>query len=103
MKKIHINFYSYRPRLKVELTWTTDLIPDVGDEIIIDRKFISQFDKKYFKKWRKDYSMAFRVKKRTWDLDKSYKRWNNYDVRLELDWTDEEQKKVEKYLNKFKK
>jgi hypothetical protein len=102
MKKIDIYFYSYRPRLKVGLTWTTDLIPNVGDEIRIKSKFISQLDKKYFPQWMKDCSMTFRVKKRVWNLDEK-KYWQDYDVRLELDWSEDELVKVEKYLDEFKK
>ena len=103
MKKIDIDFSSYRPRLKVGLTWTTDVIPNVGDEIRIESKFISQLDKKYFPQWMKDYSMIFRVKKRIWNLDEKKYPWQDYDVRLELDWSEDELVKVEKYLDKFKK
>ena len=103
MKKIDIDFSSYRPRLKVGLTWTTDSIPNVGDEIIIGSKYISQLDKKYFPQWMKDRSMTFRVKKRLWNLDKKKYPWQDYDVRLELDWSEYELVKVEKYLDEFKK
>lgn len=103
MKKIDIDFSSYRPRLKVGLTWTTDSIPNVGDEIIIESKYISQLDKKYFPQWMKDRSITFRVKKRLWNLDKKKYPWQDYDVRLELDWSEDELVKVEKYLDEFKK
>lgn len=103
MKTIDIDFSSYRPRLKVGLTWTTDLVPNVGDEIRIESKFISQLDTKYFPKWKKDCSMTFKVKKRLWNLDEKKYPWTKYDVRLELDWTDEEQKEVDKYLKKYQK
>ena len=103
MKKIDIDFSSYRPRLKVELTWTTDLIPNVGDEIRIESKYISQLDKKYFPQWMKDYSMTFRVKKRLWNLDEKKCPWQDYDVRLELDWQEDELVRVEKYLDELKK
>ncbi len=98
MKKIDIDFYSYRPRLRVDLTWTADSVPNIGDEIIIGSKFISELDTKYFPKWRKDYPMIFKVKKRLWNLDEKNHPLTEYDVRLELDWTDEEQKKVDKYV-----
>ena len=103
MKKIDIDFSSYRPRLKVGLIWTTDLIPNVGDEIIIDSEFISQLDKKYFPQWMKDYSMTFRVKKRLWNLGEKKYSWQDYDVKLELDWSEDELIKVKKYLDEFKK
>jgi len=103
MKKIITEFSSYRPRLKVGLTWTTDLIPNVGDEIRIESKFISQLDKKYFPEYMKDYSMTFRVKKRLWNLGGKNYPWQDYDVRLELDWTEEECVKVKEYLEAFKK
>jgi hypothetical protein len=103
MKKIDIEFSSYRPRLKVGLTWTTDLVPNVGDEIRIESKFISQLDTKYFPEWKKDCSMTFKVKKRLWNLDEKKHPWQKYDVRLELDWTDEEQKEIDKYLKKYHK
>ena len=103
MKTIDINFSSYRPRLKVGLTWKTDLIPNVGDEISIESRFISQLDKKYFPSYMKDCSMTFRVKKRLWNLGKQKYTWQKYDVRLELDWTDEDQEKVNKYLENYKK
>ena len=51
----------------------------------------------------KDSSMTFRVKKRLWNLDDKKYPWSDYDVRIELDWTEEEQKKVDKYLEDFKK
>jgi hypothetical protein len=103
MKTIWINFSSYRPRLKVELNWTTDLVPSVGDEITIESEFISQLDKKYFPSSMKDWSMTFRVKKRLWNLDEKKYPWQKYDVRLDLDWTEEESINVEKYLVAFKK
>ena len=46
MKKMDINFSSYRPRLKVGLTWETDVVPCVGDIIEIPAKCISEWDKK---------------------------------------------------------
>lgn len=103
MKKINIIFYSYRPRLKVGLTWTTDIIPNVGDEIKIENKFISEWDKKYFNDWRRENGMTFLVKKRTWLLDKSAYYLRDCDVSIELSWTEEEQKRVDKYLEDFKK
>ena len=103
MKTININFYSYRPRLKVGLNWTTDLIPNVGDEIRIESKFISQLDKKYFPSYMKNFSITFRVKKRLWNLDKKKYPWQKHDVELELDWTEEESIKVKKYLEAYEK
>ena len=103
MKKINIDFYSYRPRLNVGLVWTTDLIPNVGDEIRIESKYISQLDKKYFPEYMRGCAMTFRIKKRIWNLDEKKYPWQDHDVRLELDWTEEESLKVEKYLEAFKK
>jgi hypothetical protein len=103
MKKIDIDFYSYRPRLRVGLTWTTDLVPNVGDEIRIESKYIYQLDKKYFPQWMKDCSMTFRVKKRIWNLHEKKDPLQNYDVILELDWSEDELVEVEKYLDEFKK
>lgn len=103
MKTIFIEFSSYRPRLKVELTWTTDIIPNVGDEIRIKSKFISHKDTKYFPLYMKNTSMNFRVKNRCWNLGEKNYPWQNYDVKLYLDWTEDELVKVEQYLDKFKK
>ena len=47
--------------------------------------------------------MIFRVKKRIWNLDEKKYPWQDYDVRLELDWSEDELVKVEKYLDEFKK
>ena len=102
MKKIHVTFYSYRPRIKVGLNWTTDLIPNVGDEMRIPNEFISQLDKKYFPQWQKFCPMTFTVKKRVWDLVEKKQPWQNYDVRIELDWTKEELVHIEKYNQDFK-
>lgn len=103
MKKISIEFYSYRPRLKVGLIWTTDILPNAGDEIRIESKFISEWDKKYFPDWAKEYGKTFLVKKRTWLLDKSIYHLRDCDVSIELAWTEEEQKEVDKYIENFKK
>lgn len=103
MKKIFICFYSYRPRLYVGLTWTTNLIPSVGDEITIENKFMSQWDRKYFSKWARNHQRTFRVKKRIWQLNEKNDFLNTYDVKLELDWTNEEKKEVENYLDNYKK
>jgi len=103
MKTIDIDFYSNRPRLKVRLTWKTDLIPNVGDEIIIESKFISLVDKKFFGEYGGDYDMTFRVKKRLWNLGKKEYPWQNFDVNLEIGWTEEEEKEVDKYLKKLQK
>ena len=103
MKTIDINFYSNSPRLKVGLTWTTDLVPNVGDEIIIESKFISQVDKQFFGVYMKDCDMTFRVKKRLFNLGKKEYPWQKYDVILEIYWTEETEKEVDKYLEKRKK
>ena len=97
MKKISIDFYSYRPRLKVSLYWVSDIVPNVGDEIRIDNKFIKQWDKKYFKKWEMDFERVFKVKKRIWAVDKR-RYLDGRDVQLELDWNEKEKKRVQKYL-----
>jgi hypothetical protein len=102
MKKIKIEFYSHRPRLRVELVWTTDSIPNVGDEIRIKNRFISQLDKKYFPKWRRDLSMTFRIKKRFWNLDRRENTYLDYDVILELYWTENELVEIEKYIKNSK-
>jgi hypothetical protein len=103
MKKIDIDFYSNTPRLKVGLTWTTDLVPNVGDEIRIESKFISQIDKQFFGENMKDCDMTFCVKERLFNLGKKEYPWQNYDVKLKIYWTEEKEKEVNKYLEKRKK
>lgn len=103
MKKVNINFYSYRPRLKVGLIWTTDTIPNVGDEMKIENKFISEWDKKFFNEWEKEHGKTFLVKKRIWLLDKSAYYLTDCDVSIELGWTVDDQKRVDKYIENFKK
>ena len=103
MKKIDIDFYSYRPRLKVGLTWDTDIVPCVGDIIEIHAKYISEWDKKYFYQWSKNYSRSFKVKERKFILDKSKYHYNVGTIKITLDWTDEEQEEVNKYLENYKK
>jgi hypothetical protein len=103
MKKIIINFYSYRPRLKVGLIWTTDIVPNIGDEIRIENKFISEWDNKYFPEWAKENGKIFLVKNRTWLLDKSIYYPKDCDISIELTWTEEEQKFIDKYLEEYKK
>lgn len=101
MKQIEVHFYSYRPRLHVSLFWTTDMVPNIGDEIRIGGKYISQLDKKYFPKWMKGEPMVFRVKERLWNLDRC--GWRNYDVELKLDWSESEMVSVKRYLSTPKK
>lgn len=103
MKKVNIEFYSYRPRLKAGLIWTMDTIPNVGDEIKIENKFISEWDKKFFMEWEKKFGKKFLVKKRTWLLDKNGYYSRDCDVIIELGWTEDEQKRVDKYLVDSKK
>ena len=102
MKKINIHFYSYRPRLKVDLTWTTDVLPSVGDVLEIPAEFISKWDKKYFYEWSKNSSRDFKIKERRFILDKSRYAYDVADVEITLEWNDEEKIKVDKYLKKYK-
>lgn len=102
MKKVNIRFYSYRPRLEVGFTWTVDAIPNIGDTIKVPEEYISQWDKKYFSKWRKQFQMDFIVKERIFIVKQPSRFWD-CDVHIELDWTDEERIKVEKYLKTYKK
>lgn len=103
MKTLRISFYSNSPRLKVNLAWTTDLVPNVGDEIRIESKFISQVDKLFFGKNMIDCDMTFRVKKRLFFVGEKKDHWKMYDGILEIGWTEEEEKEVDKYLEKRKK
>ena len=102
MKKVSIRFYSYRPRLNIGFTWTVDIIPNIGDTVKVPNKFISQWDKKYFPKWLKDFEMDFIVKERVFVVKPLSNSWN-CDVYIELDWTDEEKIKIDKYLKKYQK
>lgn len=98
MKRIIIDFYSYRPRLQVYLSYTSDLVPNVGDEIRIESKFISLVDKQFFGEYAKDSDMTFIVKKRLFNLGRRENPWEKYDARLEIGFTEEKLKEVDKYL-----
>jgi len=96
MKLVRAHFYSYRPRIIVYAKWSTDCIPNTGDFIVVPSSCIEQWDKKYFEKWEKERSRRFKVKRKVFDLD-------NGSLDIELDWTDEEKREIEKYLKACKK
>jgi hypothetical protein len=96
---IELSFFSHRPRLRVGLTWTTDIIPLVGDIITIPAEFISEWDVKYFYDFSKNYSRDFKVKDRKFQLLLN-KTSDIPDIKITLEWNDEEKIEVEKYLKK---
>ena len=103
MKTIDIDFYSHRPRLSVGLKWTTDLVPNVGDEILIESKFISLVDKRFFKEYMRNCDMTFVVKKRLFNLGKREYPFQQYDIKLEIGFTEQRLKEVDEYLKEHPK
>ena len=85
------------------MIWVTDLIPNIGDEIIIEPEFLCEKDKKYFPPWASKFSHTLLVKKRTWNTGEKEYYWNGIDLELSLDWTEEESVNVKKYLDNFNK
>ena len=99
MIDVSVEFYSYKPRLRVRLTYETSVIPSIGDTIKIPNEFISEWDKKYFKEWVRDFQMDFKVKERILIIEPPSSFWDS-DVYIKLEWTDKEKNSIEKHFNK---
>ncbi len=100
--KVNVDFYSDKPRLRAGFIWTTDTVPSIGDIITVPNRYISEWDRKYFKEWERDCQRSFKVKERVFIIDPNvfYHRCN---VSIQLEWIDDEKNNIKKYLNKIKR
>jgi hypothetical protein len=101
MKKVRFVFYSFIPRLSIDLTYNLDIIPRVGDEIILQAKYLEKFDKKFFPDYYKtaNVDMKFKVEKIIFNFGKK-PYFQEEDITIILNWTDKEKLEIEKYKKK---
>ena len=81
MEKVHFDFYSYKPRMRVSFYMTLHTVPVVGDFIHVDPQYITEVSAKLpDKDLIKQFGKTFVVVKRT----KYMTSFFNEDWRIEL-------------------